>query len=63
MPEPYDETAIQSICDRQVHRPGQVGHHHHRALEHPDEQQFAAGVIGVDLRGQLRDPLAAAART
>ena len=50
------------MLDRQVHGPGQVGHHHDRALEHPDQQQFAAGVIGVDLRGELGDPLLQAAR-
>ena len=30
--------------------------HHDRALEHPDEQKFAAGVVGVDLRREFRDP-------
>jgi hypothetical protein len=40
-----------------VHGPGQVGHHHHRALEHADEKQVAARVVGVDLGGKLGDPL------
>ena len=36
--------------------PGQVGHDHDRALEHADEQQVPARVVGVDLGGELADP-------
>ena len=45
-----------------VHRHGhrqrahEVGHDHDRALEHPDEQQVLAGVVGRDLRRQLVEP-------
>jgi hypothetical protein len=39
-------------------RPGEVGHEHHRALEHADQQQAAlgVGVVRRDLLGQLADP-------
>ena len=46
---------MNSICDRQLQRPGEVGHEHHRALEDADEQQLPAGVVGRDLRGELTD--------
>ena len=38
VPEPYDETAIQSIdtCLDSA----RVGHHHDCTLEHTDEQEF-----------------------
>jgi hypothetical protein len=42
---------------RHGHRPGQVGHHHDRALEHSDEDDLAPGVVGVDLGGELTDLL------
>ena len=37
-------------------RPGQVGHHHDRALEDADQQQVLAVVVGLDLGGQLVEP-------
>ena len=36
-------------------RAHQVGHEEDRALEHADEQQLAAGVVGGDLRAELAD--------
>ena len=40
-------------------RPREVGHEHDRALEDADEQDLAAGVVGVDLRRQLGAPCSA----
>ena len=41
--EPYELTAMNSSCDRDRQRPGEVGHEHHRALEHADQQQVVRG--------------------
>ncbi len=42
VPEPYDDTAIQSISTCRSKRAGEVGHHHHRAAQDADEQQVLA---------------------
>ena len=57
VPEPYDETAIQSISTCPLEGPGDVGHHHHRTAEHADDQQLLALVVALDLLGQLADAL------
>ena len=54
VPEPYDDTAIQSISTGLVQRPREVGHDHDRALEDADQQQRPAGVVGVDRRRPAR---------
>ena len=47
---------MNSIVAGPLERAGEVGHEHHRALEHADQQRLAVGVVGVDLLGQLGDP-------
>ena len=56
VPDPYEDTAIQSISNLTVQGPGQVGHHHDRALEHTYQQNVAALVVGIDFLGQLAYP-------
>src|SRR5256714_2016108 len=48
-----DRHEVDLAGDRQV--PHQVGHEEHGPLEHPDQQQVAAGVVGGDLIAELRD--------
>ena len=47
--------------DVPVQRAGQVGHHHHRALEDADQQEVLALVVRLDLGGQLAEPVAGSA--
>ena len=42
--------------DRLVQPPGEVRHDHDGALEDADQQRVPAGVVGVDLRGELGQP-------
>src|SRR5690625_1000405 len=42
--------------DVTVDRPNEVGHDHHRALEHADEEQILALVVGRDALGELAEP-------
>ena len=62
VPEPYDETAIQSISTGAVQCPRQVGHHHDGTLEHADQKQVLACVVGVDLRRRARTAAAGCVR-
>jgi hypothetical protein len=39
-----------------IEAPREVGHHHDRALEHPDEQEVLAVVVDLDLLGHLAEP-------
>ena len=57
VPEPYDDTAIQSISTCRLEAPGQVGHHHHRAPEDADQQEVVALVVALDVLGQLAEPV------
>ena len=54
--DPYEATAMKSISqgDLVVDLAHQVGEEEDRALEDPDEQQRAAGVVAGDLFAQLR---------
>jgi len=36
-----------------AHRPGEVGHHHHGALEDADQQDVLVRVVDVHLAGHL----------
>ena len=53
--EPYDDTAMKSNSTGRSIAAGQVAHEHERALEHADEQRRPPGVVGGDLRAELRD--------
>ena len=55
LPQPYEETAIQSIrlngeC------PGEFGHDHIRSIQHADEEQVFARIVAIDLGRELGDP-------
>jgi hypothetical protein len=41
---------------RQCQLAGQIGHDHHRALQHTDQQQVFSRIIGLDAAGELGDP-------
>ena len=53
---------MKSISHGHADRAHQVGHEEHGSLEHADEQELAAGVVGGDLLAELADPRLQASR-